>query len=324
MRADRLLAILLLLQNKGRATAQSLAEELEVSVRTIYRDIDALCAAGIPLYTDRGPGGGISLLDSYRTNLTGLTQDEISALFLLSIPTPLAELGYRNQINGALLKLRASLPAAQSDLGNSVYQRLHLDWVGWNQSEENVPHLRSIQQAVWQNWMLNIKYRSLIRGHIVEQVIAPYSLVAKAGTWYLVGVIGNRKHVYWVSRIVDVTQLTDKFERPTSYDLYSYWQKWCQHHDERRTLYPVLVRIDPKLLPYLAYIFGDQIKDSDTQLQASNDNDWISIQLTFESYEVARSQILSCGRAIEVLEPLALRVGVIDYAEQIVSFYKSQ
>ena len=324
MRADRLLAMLLWLQNRGRTTAKILADELEVSVRTIYRDIDALCAAGVPLYTDRGPGGGIALFDSYRTNLTGLTEDEKRALFLLSIPTPFAQLGLSQQIKSALLKLQAAVPAEESGMGNGIHQRLHLDWVGWHRMEEHVPHLRSIQQAVWQDWMLDIQYRSIIRDQVVDHVIAPYSLVAKAGTWYLVALSANRKKVYQVSRVVGVKQLSKKFERPSNYDLSAFWQNWCKRYEEHQTLFRVLARININLLPYLTYIFCDQFKESFEKILPVNNSNWITVELSFESFEAARGKILSCGCAIEVLEPQALRISVVDYAEQIISFYSNR
>lgn len=321
MRADRLLTMLLILQNRGRTTAQTLAEELEVSVRTIYRDIDALSFAGVPLYTDRGPGGGISLMDSYRTNLTGLTENEMRSLFLLSIPTPLAELGLSQQVKGALLKLRAALPAVYNQDEDGVQQRLHLDWAGWHRSEERVPHLRALQEATWHNQRVVIKLRSMVRNQVVERTIAPYSLVAKAGTWYLVGVNAGQKRVYRVSRIVEVTQLAGKFERPASYNLVKFWQNWCQRYEERRTYFRVLARIKPQLIPYLIFILGDQVQENINNAQPPDDDGWLTIELVFESFEVARNHALSCGRSIEILEPQALRVSVIDYAEQIISFY---
>jgi predicted DNA-binding transcriptional regulator YafY len=321
MRADRLLAILLRLQNKGRTTAQTLAEELEVTVRTIYRDIDALSTAGVPVYTERGPGGGISLLDTYQTTLTGLKEDEIRALFLLTIPTPLAQLGFSQQLTGALLKLRASLPATLNQDEDRIHQHLYLDWAGWHRLNEQVPHLRSIQDAVWHDQMLVIQYRSMVRDQIVERAIAPYSLVAKAGTWYLVGASAGRERVYRVSRIVGVVQLTDKFNRPASFHLVSFWENWCKTYEAQHTYFRVQARIRPQLIPYLAYILGDQVLESANITQSPDQEGWIPVELTFESFEVARGHILSFGRAIDVIEPQALRASVIDYAEQIVSFY---
>ena len=170
MRADRLLSILLLLQGRGRMTAEELAEELEVSVRTIYRDIDALSAAGVPVYTDRGPGGGCSLLESYRTNLTGLTQSEVQALFMLSIPSPLVDLGVSQELRMALLKLSAALPKAAQRAEERARSRIHLDSTWWFQSGEPVPHLPTIQEALWTDRKLVVRYRLPFASQVERRV----------------------------------------------------------------------------------------------------------------------------------------------------------
>src|SRR5512147_2861952 len=151
MRADRLLSLLMLLQARGRMTAQELARELEVSERTIYRDINALSASGVPVYAESGPGGGCALLDSYRTNLTGLTADEARALFMLSIPAPLDQLGVGQELRAALLKLSAALPSSRRPDEERARQRIHIDSLAWFQGEDPVPHLHTLQQAVWQD-----------------------------------------------------------------------------------------------------------------------------------------------------------------------------
>ena len=143
MRADRLLSLLMLLQARGRMTAQELAAELEVSERTIYRDINALSASGVPVYAESGPGGGCALLDSYRTNLTGLTADEARALFMLNIPAALDQLGVTQELKAALLKLSAALPEARRRDEERIRQRIHLDSTWWFQAEEPLPHLQT-------------------------------------------------------------------------------------------------------------------------------------------------------------------------------------
>ena len=159
MRADRLLSILMLLQARGRLTAGELARELEVSERTIYRDVDALSASGVPIYGDRGPDGGYALLDSYRTSLTGLTEREVRALFMLSIPAPLADLGVDGELRTALHKLAAALPDARRGDEERVRRRIHLDAVWWSREHEPVPYLAAIHEAVWQDRRLSIRYR---------------------------------------------------------------------------------------------------------------------------------------------------------------------
>ena len=185
MRADRLLSLVMLLQTHGNLTAQALGEELEVSERTIYRDVEALSFAGIPVYAERGPGGGIALLDSYRTSLTGLNRDEVRALFMLSIPAPLDELGVTADLKAALLKLSAALPAVGRDEQIMARQRIHLDSVAWSQPEQPVPHLQIIHQAVWQDFKLQLRYDLGYFGEI-ELLVDPLGLVAKTTVWYLV------------------------------------------------------------------------------------------------------------------------------------------
>jgi len=147
MRADRLLSLLMLLQARGRMTARALATELEVSERTIYRDIDALSLSGVPIYGDRGPEGGYALLESYRISLPGLKEDEVRALYMLSIPAPLAQLGVGQELKAALRKLVAALPAAYRADAARVRQRLHLD--ATRTPGTGQLHLRCLRQR-WQ------------------------------------------------------------------------------------------------------------------------------------------------------------------------------
>ena len=185
MRADRLLSILMILQTRGKVTALALAEELEVSERTIYRDVEALSGAGVPLYAERGPGGGIALLEEYRTNLTGLNSDEARALFMLSIPSPLLQLGVGPDLTAAMFKLSAALPESRRREQQAARQRIHLDAAWWGQSGLPGPHLGVVQQAVWQDRRLRIVTRTLF-GAEIELNVDPLGLVAKASEWYLV------------------------------------------------------------------------------------------------------------------------------------------
>ncbi len=321
MRADRLLSILMLLQTRGQMTAQQLSEELEVSVRTIYRDLDALSAAGVPVYAERGPGGGCALLDSYRTTLTGLTQDEVHALFMLSIPAPLAELGVDQELRAALLKLAAALPDARRQDEARARQRIHLDSEGWFETKEPVPHLQTIQQALWQDRKVRITYR-LPREAQAEWLIEPYGLVAKGNTWHLVCVRDGHMRVYRASRVLDATVMPETFERPANFDLVAFWRDWCAQVEENRPHYPVTVRVAPDLTPWLPYFFGAQIRDQVAGAGPPDAEGWITLTLSFETLEDARERLLGFGRAVEVVSPQALRNTVFDYATQIVSLYR--
>ncbi len=217
MRADRLISALMLLQTRGRMTAQSLAEALEVSTRTVYRDVEALGAAGIPVTAESGPGGGIGLIDSYRTTLTGLNDDEARALFMLSVPAPLAKLGVSERLRAALLKVSAALPADRQVSEMQTRQRIHLDSAWWFQSDEPAAQLPALYQAAWQDRKARI-VRALHYGPLadarIEQVVEPYGLVAKANVWYLVCAAGGRVLAHRVSHIVEAQVLDEPFERP--------------------------------------------------------------------------------------------------------------
>jgi predicted DNA-binding transcriptional regulator YafY len=320
MRADRLLSILLLLQSKGRLTAQELAERLEVSERTIYRDLDALSIAGIPVYAERGPGGGCALLESYRTNLTGLTETEVKALFLFSIPGPLADLGVSKAFNAALLKLSAALPTTQQAYADHVRQRLYLDTVDWSNAQEPVPHLPTLQEAVWQDRRLNLTYRRA-DGSWVNRLVDAYSLVAKAGTWYLVGEVIGRLLVFRVSRI-EAARLSDShFERQPDFDLVTFWTKWCAEMAASHPPYPARLRVAWETIPHLPQILGEQAHTLLEQAGPPDREGAITLSFTFESFEAARSRILGFGGAVEVLEPAELRDSVIEQATRIIACY---
>lgn len=199
-------------------TAQALAEQLEVSERTIYRDIEALSFAGIPLYTERGPGGGCELLDGYQTRLTGLTAPEVRALFLLSISTPLADLGLDQALEDALLKLSAALPAASRENATRVRQRILMDTGQPTHSRLMIAHLELIQEAIWHDYTLRLTCQGNHR-----RFIDPYGLVSQRGTWYLVGASAGAMQVVRVTQI-QAAELTDQhFTRPTEFDLATYW-----------------------------------------------------------------------------------------------------
>jgi predicted DNA-binding transcriptional regulator YafY len=320
VRADRLLSILMILQARGTVTAQQLAGELEVSVRTIYRDMDALSAAGVPVYAERGPGGGCSLIDSYRTTLTGLTRDEVRALFMLSIPAPLAELGVDQELKAALLKLSAALPDSRRLDQVHVRQRVHLDPAGWSEAVEPVPHLRTVQRAVWEDRKLHLTYRLPFQAQ-AQWLVEPYGLVAKAGTWYLVCARNGSMRTLRVSNVVDARIADQKSERPEDFNLAFFWQEWCRGEEQNQPSYPVVARVAPELTPWLPQFFGESIREQIHAAGPLDTDGWFTLTLPFESLDEARRRILGFGRAVEVLEPVALRNTVVDFARQIVELY---
>ncbi len=318
MRADRLISLLLLLQTRGQMSASTLAETLGVSVRTIYRDIDALCTSGIPIYADYGRGGGYALVDSYRTSLTGLTENELRALFVLNVPKPLAALGLSNDLQNALTKLAAALPNGHRGDESHVRQRLHLDSVWWFQEQEPVPHLQTLYQAIWEDRQIAITYRFEVSiKPTFDWLIDAYGLVAKAGVWYLVGARDHHFRAYRVSHLTQASLTDQHFIRKSDFNLAAFWQEWCRRLEANRPLFPVKVRVAPDLFQLLPRYFGGQLT-----VEAQDTDKWRVLTLTFDSFESARQRILGFGRAIEVLEPEALRNSVLDFAQQIVDFYR--
>jgi len=201
MRADRLIQIILLLQARGMTTAAELAVALAVSERTIYRDLDALNQAGIPVYTQGGPGGGCALPDQYRTLLTGVNPADVGAVLVSSASGPLADLGLDKIVQAALHKLVAALPVSQRQAASQYRQRLHLDSAVWFRRPEEVPALAVLQEGSETGRVVALRYRRSVDSE-VERQFAPYGLVAKAGVWYAVGKVGPGFRVYRVSRVL--------------------------------------------------------------------------------------------------------------------------
>ncbi len=213
MRADRLLSMLLMLQVEGRMTANELAQRLEVSERTIYRDMDALSAAGVPVYAERGTGGGCFLAEEYRTTLTGLSEPEVRTLFLVNSPSLLADLGLKKASEHALVKLVAALPPVFRRDAEYARQRIYIDAGGWNRREEAVPFLSVLQEAVWQSQKLRLAYRRS-DGTSVERTVDALGLVAKGSVWYLVAAVEEQVRTYRVARVEDAEVLERTLSAP--------------------------------------------------------------------------------------------------------------
>ena len=199
MRASRLVSMLLLLQTRGRLTAQELADELEVSVRTIYRDLEALGAAGVPVFAESGHHGGCQLIDGYRTRLTGLTTKEAQALFATGVPGAVGDLGLGTVLGAAQLKLLAALPKELTERLALARPRFHVDAPGWFQTSRTDPHLAEIAAAVWEDQRIEIRYRHPGDDAPVPRTLDPFGLVCKGGTWYLVARRDGELRTYRVS-----------------------------------------------------------------------------------------------------------------------------
>lgn len=321
MRADRLLSILLLLKTRGRMTARELATQMEVSERTIYRDMDSLNAAGIPIYADRGPSGGWTLAPEYRNNLALLTEDEVRTLFIAVATDPLADLGMGKALDGALLKLSAAIPAMHRQQATQARQRIHLDAAGWSHFEDVSPFLPTIQNALWNNRRLRLSYRRG-DGARSERVVDPYGLVAKANIWYLVGATEHGLRVFRVARILNLALLDETFVYPVDFDLPAYWAANCAQFEASLSAYPVTLRVAPDVVPFLAQFLGERIYTLAEQTDTTDAEGWVTLPLVFDSADAARSFALNAGASVEILEPQELREQVVTQAAHIVAFYE--
>jgi predicted DNA-binding transcriptional regulator YafY len=247
-----------------------------------------------------------------------LNEEEVRALFMVSIPAPLAQLGVSQKLKTALLKLTTAMATTPQHPEQWVRQRIHVDVAPWFQPEEPVPHLGTLHQAVSQDRRIQFTYQL----HFDAQatwLVDPYGLVTKAGVWYLVCAREGKTRVYRVSKILKAKALDDHFDRPESFELADCWKAWCSEAEESRPRYLVKARVLVELLPHLRRYFGDPFSDSNRQ--NGSQEGWITVNLPFETFEAARNRILGYGRAIEVLEPEALRLSIIDFASQVVDLY---
>jgi len=316
MRASRLVSILLLLQARGRLTATQLAAELEVSVRTIYRDVESLHVAGIPLYGDAGHRGGYQLLDGYRTRLTGLSPDEAKALSLAGLPGPAAELGLGSVLAAAQLKVRAALPPDLAAQAGQVQARFHLDAPGWYAEAEDVPFLPAVADALWRNRVLQVRYRRWKIPTDVDRRLEPYGLVLKAGRWYLVA--GPRPRTYRVDQILDLTELPDEFVIPATFDLAAYWRAYTIEFLDQLYRADATVRLTPAGLAELSPVAAEAAARTGVQ----DADGWTRATLPIESADHACREYLALGPDIEVLEPPDLRDRLAAAARATAALYQ--
>ena len=313
MRASRLVSIILLLQARGRMTAAHLAEELEVSVRTVYRDVESLHAAGIPLYGDAGHRGGYQLLDGYQTRLTGLSQDEAKALSLSGLPGPAAELGLGSVLAVAQLKVRAALPPALAEQAGTTAERFHLDASGWYAQAEEAPFLPAVADAVWRGTVLQVRYRRWKAPTDVDRRLEPYGLVLKAGRWYLVAGPGPR--TYRVDMMLDLVELDERFTIPAAFSLAAYWQSCTAEFLAGLHRADAVVRLSPAAAARLTGPAADALAATGV----TEPDGWIRAVLPIESVDLAIPQFLTPD--IEVLAPPDLRAQVAATARAIAALY---
>jgi predicted DNA-binding transcriptional regulator YafY len=305
MRATRLVSLLLLLQTRGQLTATELASWLEVSVRTVHRDVESLAAAGVPVEALRGPAGGYRLSGGYRTRLTGLTGDEAEALFAAALPGPAAELGLGGELAAARLKVLAALPSELQERASLASRLFHLDTRGWFRAGDRVPYLPAIADAVWRGCRVRMRYREGPR--TVQRTIDPLGLVLKGGAWYLVARRSVGMRVYRVSRVAAARTLDESFERPAEFELVSFWEEWSRNFEQGRPRVEVTLRVSEGVRRFL----GD-----DQRVEPGG-----RVVVGFENLGAAYRELLRFGADAEVLEPAELRERVAATAAATAALY---
>jgi predicted DNA-binding transcriptional regulator YafY len=334
MRASRLVSILMMLQTRGRVTARALADHLEVSTRTVYRDIDELSAAGVPVVVERGATGGFELLEGWRTTLTGLTPHESQTLFLSGLPGPAAELGLGDTMASAHLKLLAALPHAWQVEAQRVSARFHVDLAGWYRRIKPVQHLRALADAVWADRWIAVRYESW--EGIVERELEPLGLAIKAGEWYLAalprggsGKPGRRSPTPRTYRVSNIRELAvhDAIARPAGFDLAAYWAESTRRFEHDIYRGTAEIRLSPRGRKVLR---GDNaaVEEAIDQAVAQavaraalGPDDWLRVAIPIETLGHATRQMLSLGTDVEVLGPPELRERVAQTARTIAAAY---
>ena len=343
MRADRLVSLVLLLQARGHVTAAALARELEVSVRTVYRDLAALSAAGVPVLTESGPGGGCGLLDGYRFPLRGLRPEEAEALLILGVPSALGELGLDGAAAAAHRKIRVTAGQREPDGGGSP-ALVHLDMPRWFRGHEQVPHLRTLAEALRRQRRLAIAYQSAdtvaaagapeaafsappdtaVQTRAALRAVGPLGLVNKAGTWYLVATSsGGRVSVFRAGRIASATILDEPSDRPADFDLALFWDRWSAEFTTSRPRLPVRLRASPQALAAFGEIFGDDARPVLDAAGAPDELGWQTVTLSFEHELAAAHRLAGFGGQVEVLSPPSVRALLVAAAQGILDRYGS-
>jgi predicted DNA-binding transcriptional regulator YafY len=319
MRADRLLSLALLLQARGAATARALATELGVSVRTVYRDLEALSAAGVPVVTEAGPGGGCRLMDGYRFPLRGLRPDEAEALLILGVPAVLHDLGLAGALTAAHRQIQVTA-------GLTAAALVHLDMPRWFGSQEEVPCLRDLAQALRLGRKLVIRYPPPDRD---PRVVGPLGLANKAGTWYLVALVARSEggagdiRVFRAGRVSAARVLAEPLERPAGFELAAFWARWSAEFEASRPRLEVRLAASPDALSAFGEVFGPAAAPALEAAEPPGQDGWRVVTLSFEHERAAVHRLAGFGDQVEVLDPPAVRSALLATAREILGRYQA-
>lgn len=313
MRADRLIAELMLLQTRGKVSAAEMAAEMEVSQRTIYRDMLALNTAGIPIFAENGSSGGYQLVDGYRTQLTGFNSGELQALFAMNIPAILGELGMDGEAKAAVRKLQASLSRQQNEESSFMTQRFLYDPTNWENHQRNSNNtvLNLLQKAIWEDQIVEITIQYWFRPGEIRLQIAPYALVLKNNQWYLVYKRNDSFRVQNLQEIAEVIERHNHFQRDDNFDLAVVWGKWYRSQQQQMGHFKVTLLLKENA----EKVFKSNHNTILKTIQPA-ETGWLRVECTFNRLEEARGELLQWGSAIRILEPEVLRLSMLDFAEQ--------
>ena len=337
MRSSRLVSLLLLLQTRRQMTARELAIELEVSLRTVYRDVDALSAAGIPVYAEQGRAGGYRLVDGYRTRLTGLTDPEAAALFMVGLPGAATALGIGEHTSAAELKLLAALGPGQRESAGRLRDRFHLDIPAWYRADDDEPHLVAISEAVLHDRRIDVVYRRWSEPREVERTLEPHGVVLKSGAWYVVArdhasIFRRQRHggphateafrTYRVSNILRLTPTDSVFRRHIGFDLAAYWQRSLAELDEQRFTGSATVRLSADLIERLPDFPSSRLARVAAASTADRDDDGsLTVVIPTESVALAATELITHGAGVEVIDPPELRAELVALAYAVATVY---
>jgi predicted DNA-binding transcriptional regulator YafY len=317
MKASRLLSMLLLLQSAERRSARELAAALEVSERTVYRDVDALSASGVPVYAERGVYGGIALAAGYRKALTQFGEDEIRALFI-SGSNPLGDLGLGVDRERALEKLSGAMNDVQRKAAVKTRGRIHLDQRRWNQAAQPQAHLAALRRAVWDDYRVRLSYRDRA-SNTTERTVDPLGLVAKAGVWYLVARTDGALRTFRAERILGVTALSESFARPADFDLDGYWRTWTSSVESSGKRFEVLLALRPSAIELVSRYWDVQL----VPRSPADADDAAMVRIVFPSEDAALHQLVAWGDVVRILEPAAIRDELVARARAIVAHHET-
>jgi predicted DNA-binding transcriptional regulator YafY len=317
--------MMLLLQSRGSATAAELAGRLEVSTRTVYRDAEALSAAGVPIYAERGRGGGIRLLPGFRTDVTGLTQDEARALFVLTTGGAQADLGLAAPLRSAIAKVLRAVPAPFQPAAAAVSQRILVDPVGWMRTAETAGSLGVLQSAVFADRRVLLRYRSAGQSAAAERLVDPYGLVSKSGIWYLVADVSGEPRLFRVSRVESAVLDEAPVVRRDGVELAALWDVLRRQVDERPTPVRVAARVRRTRLDMFTRMFAAHLSSATADRDSAGDTgdadgEWAEVSLRFAAVQAARP-LLSFGADVVVLSPPQVRDDLLAVASEVTACY---